>query len=136
MINVTETAVQKIKDLLEEQGNPNYGLRMGVKGGGCSGFQYNLAFDGEVGELDQVIEANGVKVFQQNPQFRLAGGRGRRAKSPPGRRVTRCRLTSGNHFYQWWYGGQQSGHQGRRWVLPKQGNAFSHLCDRTHVGAG
>ena len=63
MITVTETAVQKIKTLLEEQGNPDYGLRMGVKGGGCSGFQYNLTFEGGVGEMDQVIEANGVKVF-------------------------------------------------------------------------
>ena len=44
MIIVTETAVQKIKALLE-------------------GFQYNLAFEGDVGEMDQVIEANGVKVF-------------------------------------------------------------------------
>ena len=63
MITVTETAVQKIRALLEEQGHPEYGLRVGVMGGGCSGFQYTLDFDGAAGEMDQVIEADGIKVF-------------------------------------------------------------------------
>ena len=63
MITVTEAATQKIKSLLEEQGKPEYGLRVGVMGGGCSGFQYNLAFEDSAGEMDQVIETGGVRVF-------------------------------------------------------------------------
>jgi iron-sulfur cluster insertion protein len=63
MINVTEAATQKIRSLLEEQGNPEYGLRVGVMGGGCSGFQYNLAFEDSAGEMDQVLETEGVRVF-------------------------------------------------------------------------
>ncbi len=42
MVTVTETAADKIKTLLTEQGNPEHGLRMMIAGGGCSGFQYRL----------------------------------------------------------------------------------------------
>ena len=63
MVTVTETASDKIRTLLTEQGNPEHGLRMMIAGGGCSGFQYRLAFDKEAGEADQTIEQNGVKVF-------------------------------------------------------------------------
>ena len=63
MITVTETAAQKIKVLLEEQGQVEYGLRVGVMGGGCSGFQYKLAFEESADEMDQVIEDNGVQIF-------------------------------------------------------------------------
>ena len=41
----------------------SYGVRVGVKGGGCSGFTYTLGFDGEVKEGDTIIEDNEVKLF-------------------------------------------------------------------------
>ena len=63
MVSVTETAAEKIKTLLNEQGHPEYGLRMQVVGGGCSGLSYRLAFDKEATDQDAVIEDNGVKVF-------------------------------------------------------------------------
>ena len=63
MVTVTETAAEKIKTMLQDQGNPEHGLRMMIAGGGCSGFQYRLAFDKESSETDQVIEQDGVKVF-------------------------------------------------------------------------
>lgn len=63
MVIVSEMAAKKIRTMLEEQGHPEFGLRMGVMGGGCSGFQYRLAFEGQAEEMDQVIEDNGVKVF-------------------------------------------------------------------------
>jgi iron-sulfur cluster assembly accessory protein len=63
MITVTEAAVEKIRELLAKQGTPDHGLRVGVMGGGCSGFQYRLAFEERAGELDQTIEANGVRLF-------------------------------------------------------------------------
>ncbi len=63
MIKVTDTAAAKIRSLLDAEGGEKAGLRMAVTGGGCSGFQYKLEFAGTPGELDQVIESNGVKVF-------------------------------------------------------------------------
>jgi iron-sulfur cluster assembly accessory protein len=63
MITVTDSAANKIRSLLDAEGSEESGLRMAVTGGGCSGFQYKLEFAGAAGELDQIIEANGVKVF-------------------------------------------------------------------------
>ena len=63
MVTVSDEAAEKVRKLLGEQGNPEYGLRMGVVGGGCSGFQYKLDFEAAPGDMDQVFESNGVKVF-------------------------------------------------------------------------
>ena len=65
MVTLTENAVNEIKRLMEAQNLPNAGLRMGVKGGGCSGMSYTLNFEPEVREQDQdqVFEINGVKVI-------------------------------------------------------------------------
>ena len=63
MVTITEAAAEKIKDLLSEQGNEEHGLRMGVMGGGCSGFQYKLDFEESAGDLDHVFDIDGVKVF-------------------------------------------------------------------------
>ena len=63
MVTVTDYAAQKIKSMLDEQGHPEYGLRVGIAGGGCSGFQYKLAFEEREDEMDQVVEENGVKIF-------------------------------------------------------------------------
>lgn len=64
MVTVTETAAKKIHELLVRDNRPeNHGLRLKVIGGGCSGLQYQLAFDGTAGADDSVIEAHGVKVF-------------------------------------------------------------------------
>lgn len=63
MITVTEAAAAKIKNLLEQQSKLDYGLRMRVVGGGCSGLQYQLALEEKAGSGDKVIEASGVKIF-------------------------------------------------------------------------
>ena len=63
MVTVSEAAAGKIRNLLASEGNPDHGLRMKVVGGGCSGLQYQLAFEPEPGEDDDTIESNGVKVF-------------------------------------------------------------------------
>lgn len=63
MLTLTETAVKEVKRLVESQNSPNLGLRMGVKGGGCSGMTYTLNFEAEVREQDQVLEIEGVKVI-------------------------------------------------------------------------
>ena len=63
MITVTETAAGKIRALLEKEGNLTQGLRVAVRGGGCSGFQYHLEFEETPGEMDQVVESKGIRVF-------------------------------------------------------------------------
>ena len=63
-ITFSELGAQKVRDFLASQAveTGNAGLRLGVRGGGCSGFQYQLAFD-EQRDGDQVFEDNGLKVF-------------------------------------------------------------------------
>jgi iron-sulfur cluster assembly accessory protein len=63
MITVTEAASTKIRSLLEQNNKLGYGLRMRVVGGGCSGLQYQLAFEEKENAGDKVIESNGIKVF-------------------------------------------------------------------------
>jgi iron-sulfur cluster assembly accessory protein len=64
MINISETAAAKIRDLLVEEQKAGGGLRVFVQGGGCSGFQYGMMIeeDGQ-GAGDQVFESHGVTVF-------------------------------------------------------------------------
>ena len=62
IVTVTESAVAEIKKVAQEQGIENPILRIRVVPGGCSGFQYAMGFDEEVGENDAVTEVDGVKV--------------------------------------------------------------------------
>lgn len=59
----TDNAVTKVKELIEEEGNPGLKLRVFVTGGGCSGFQYGFTFDEEVNEDDTALEKNGVTLL-------------------------------------------------------------------------
>jgi iron-sulfur cluster insertion protein len=63
IINVTEAAASKIRELLSEEGKTESGLRVFVQGGGCSGFQYGLMIEESGGDADQVFESNGVRLF-------------------------------------------------------------------------
>jgi len=64
-ISLTEGAVKQLARIKQEQNVPDdHGLRVGVKGGGCSGFSYILGFD-VVKENDQVFEISGLKVLMQ-----------------------------------------------------------------------
>lgn len=62
VVTVTDSAVAKVKSLIEEEDNPDLKLRVYVTGGGCSGFQYGFTFDEAVAEDDSVVELEGVKV--------------------------------------------------------------------------
>jgi iron-sulfur cluster assembly protein len=63
LIEVTEAAANQIRHLLEQEGKAEtHALRMKVVGGGCSGLQYQLAFDDQQRETDTSIEAKGVRV--------------------------------------------------------------------------
>ena len=65
MIHVTETAAEKISELLTEENKLGAGLRVFVQGGGCSGFQYGLMIDEGEGDStnDQVFTVNGVRLL-------------------------------------------------------------------------
>ena len=62
MVQLTETAVSKVKEILDTQEPRPAGLRIAVVGGGCSGFSYQLDFDDKVQEGDEVVEYEGVVV--------------------------------------------------------------------------
>ncbi len=59
----TDSAANKVKELIEEEGNPALKLRVFVTGGGCSGFQYGFTFDEEVADDDTTMEKNGVSLL-------------------------------------------------------------------------
>jgi iron-sulfur cluster insertion protein len=59
----TDSAADKVRQLIEEEGNAALKLRVFVQGGGCSGFQYGFTFDEETGEDDTVMEKNGVSLL-------------------------------------------------------------------------
>jgi len=59
---LTETASKHVKKILEEQKLQGVFLRMGVKGGGCSGLSYSLEFDSELGPHDKKFEVDGVTM--------------------------------------------------------------------------
>jgi iron-sulfur cluster insertion protein len=61
-IQISPTAVAKVRSLLEEEGNPDLKLRVYVTGGGCSGFQYGFSFDEESEDDDTRIEKDGIVV--------------------------------------------------------------------------
>jgi iron-sulfur cluster assembly protein len=62
-IEISEKAAVRIRALSAEKGTPAGGLRLGVKGGGCSGLSYFIDWSSEPARLDRVIERDGARVF-------------------------------------------------------------------------
>lgn len=62
-LQLTENAISKCKEMMGQQDPSPSGLRVGVVGGGCSGFQYQMTFEGEAGPMDKTMEFDGLKVF-------------------------------------------------------------------------
>jgi iron-sulfur cluster insertion protein len=63
MVTLTETAAKKISELRLEEGKPEWGLRIRLVGGGCSGMSYELGWDDTAAADDNIVESHGVKVF-------------------------------------------------------------------------
>ena len=59
----TDNAANKVKELIQEEGNPELKLRVFVTGGGCSGFQYGFTFEEIANEDDTALEKNGVTLL-------------------------------------------------------------------------
>lgn len=63
MIQMTDTAIEKVRTILDTQEPKPAGLRISVVGGGCSGFSYSMAFENAQSMLDKTYDFEGLKVF-------------------------------------------------------------------------
>jgi iron-sulfur cluster insertion protein len=70
----TDNAANKVKQLIEEEGNADLKLRVFVSGGGCSGFQYGFTFDEVANEDDTVLNKNGVQLLIDPMSFQYLVG--------------------------------------------------------------
>ncbi|NIF93026.1 iron-sulfur cluster insertion protein ErpA [Burkholderia sp. Cy-637] len=70
----TDAAADKVKQLIDEEGNPELKLRVFVQGGGCSGFQYGFTFDEEVNEDDTVMVKSGVQLLIDSMSYQYLVG--------------------------------------------------------------
>jgi iron-sulfur cluster assembly accessory protein len=62
-ITLTPSAISKVKEIMTQQNPVPAGLRVGVVGGGCSGFSYSMSFENASGLMDKVFDMEGLKVF-------------------------------------------------------------------------
>ena len=62
-VTLTANAVSKVKGIMAQQNPVPAGLRIGVVGGGCSGFSYSMQFENAAGMMDKTFEMDGLKVF-------------------------------------------------------------------------
>lgn len=101
MISLTEDAAVKVKELISQRPHNTDGLRVGVRGGGCSGFTYFLEFAEEKGEDDRSIDSHGVTLFVDRKSFLYLmgtevdyvdglGGAGFKFQNPNARRTCGC----------------------------------------------
>ncbi len=75
MISITDRATVEVRRIIGEQNLPDgTALRVGVKGGGCSGFSYTLGFDDQIGETDQIAEHDGIQVVCDPKSFLYLNG--------------------------------------------------------------
>ncbi len=74
MITLTESATQKVAELIEAEGNPELALRVAVRPGGCSGFSYEMFFDSDVAPDDEQLAFGAVKVLVDPSSAQLLNG--------------------------------------------------------------
>ncbi len=68
-IALTQEAIAKVREIMRSQNVNQGGLRVGVKGGGCSGLSYDLAIDTEARPGDKVFDFDGIKLFVDAKSF-------------------------------------------------------------------
>ncbi len=73
-LSFSDSAANKVKQLIDEEGNPDLKLRVFVTGGGCSGFQYGFTFDEVQNEDDAVMEKNGVMLLIDPKSYQYLTG--------------------------------------------------------------
>ena len=73
-ISLSQLAAQKVQELLQQRGTPDHGLRVGVRGGGCSGNSYFMEFCEQETPGDEVYQSNGVKLVVDSKSLTLLNG--------------------------------------------------------------
>ncbi len=74
-ITLSETAAREIKTIIDQQGlSKEVALRVGVKGGGCSGFSYVLDLTESQPDNDEIMESNGVKIYADRKSYLYLNG--------------------------------------------------------------
>src|ERR1700739_1189556 len=73
-ITLTPNAVAKVKEIMAQQNPVPAGLRVGVVGGGCSGFSYSIAFENGAGMMDKAFDIEGLKVYVAAPSMMYLQG--------------------------------------------------------------
>lgn len=74
MLNITDSAKDKISDLIREENNPSLVLRTFIQGGGCSGFNYGFTFDEEVNDDDFTIDIGDCRVVVDSMSMQYLDG--------------------------------------------------------------
>ncbi|MCI0344336.1 MAG: iron-sulfur cluster insertion protein ErpA [Chloroflexi bacterium] len=74
VVNLTDAAASKLRDLTKEETNPAIGLRVYVYSGGCSGYRYGMMLEDAPTADDRILEANGVKVYVDGQSVSLLQG--------------------------------------------------------------
>ena len=73
-VQLTDNAVKKVREIMATQDPLPSGLRIGVVGGGCSGFQYSMSFENQSGMMDKVYDFDGLKVFVDSTSLMYLNG--------------------------------------------------------------
>jgi len=74
MINLTDSALEAVRDAITSSSEPMGGLRILVETGGCAGYQYKMGLVSDAEPDDTVVERNGVRVFVDNKSHELLAG--------------------------------------------------------------
>jgi iron-sulfur cluster assembly protein/iron-sulfur cluster insertion protein len=74
VITLTPTAASKVKELIDQEGDPSLALRVAVRPGGCSGYSYEMFFDADVASDDVAADYSGVKVVVDPSSAQLLQG--------------------------------------------------------------
>lgn len=73
-LSLTPLAAQKVQELLQQRATPDHGLRVGVRGGGCSGNSYFIEFCQQADQADEVFDSHGVRVVVDRRSIALLEG--------------------------------------------------------------
>ena len=74
LLNISDSVVDKVAEMLAEEGDPALRLRIFVTGGGCSGFQYGFAFDDVTKDDDLCVEVGAIKVLVDSSSLQYVVG--------------------------------------------------------------
>ena len=90
-VNFTPNAIGKVKEIMAQQNPVPAGLRVGVVGGGCSGFSYSMSFENGAGMMDKTFDFDGLKVFVDATSRHVLERRDGRLRRDAGRRRLQVR---------------------------------------------